>query len=62
MTPNYDVFISYSHSDRQLAESLYSKLRQAGLHCFLAEKDIATSERWEEKFAKRLDYLIVYSC
>ena len=49
MTPQYDIFISYSHRDSQLAESLYSKLSAAGLRCFLAEKDIAAAERWEDR-------------
>ena len=54
MTPQYDIFISYSHSDSQLARSLYSKLNAAGLRCFLAEKDIAAAERWESRIRDAL--------
>jgi hypothetical protein len=54
MTPQYDVFISYSHLDNELANSLYSKLKSAGLRCFLSEKDIAASERWENRIRDAL--------
>ena len=54
MTQQYDVFISYSHLDSQLANSIYSKLNNAGLRCFLAEKDIAASELWEDKIRESL--------
>lgn len=54
MTPQYDIFISYSHRDSQLARSLYSKLKDAGLRCFLAEKDIAAAERWESRIRDAL--------
>lgn len=49
MTIQYDIFISYSHRDSQLANSLYSKFNTAGLRCFLAEKDIAAADKWENK-------------
>ena len=54
MTPQYDIFISYSHLDNQLAKSLYSKFNAAGLRCFLAEKDIAAAERWENRIRDAL--------
>ena len=54
MTPQYDIFISYSHSDNQLAKSLYSKFKAAELRCFLAEKDIAAAERWENRIRDAL--------
>jgi hypothetical protein len=54
MTPQYDVFISYSHLDNELANSLYSKLKSAGLRCFLSEKDIGAAERWESRIREAL--------
>ncbi|OEU63955.1 MAG: hypothetical protein BBJ57_13940 [Desulfobacterales bacterium PC51MH44] len=53
ITHQYDIFISYSHHDSQLAESIYSKLNDAGMRCFLAEKDIA-AERWEDRIRDAL--------
>lgn len=54
MTPQYDIFISYSHRDNHLAQSFYSKLTDAGLRCFLAEKDIAAAELWESRIRDAL--------
>ncbi|MCL4709099.1 TIR domain-containing protein [bacterium] len=54
MTLQYDIFISYSHRDSQLANSIYSKLKGAGLRCFLAEKDISASELWEDKIREAI--------
>ncbi|MFZ4704127.1 MAG: toll/interleukin-1 receptor domain-containing protein, partial [Candidatus Methylumidiphilus sp.] len=50
----YDIFISYSQQDSLLAQSIYSKLNSAGLHCFMAEKDIAPAERWEDRIREAL--------
>lgn len=54
MTSQYDIFISYSHHDSKLANSLYSKLNATGLRCFLAEKDIAVAYRWENSIRDAL--------
>ena len=54
MTGQYDIFISYSHLDSQLAKSLYLRFNAAGLRCFLAEKDIAAAEKWEERIHEAL--------
>jgi len=54
MTTQYDIFISYSHRDSQLAKSIYSKFNTAGLQCFMAEKDIAAAERWESRIRDAL--------
>jgi hypothetical protein len=50
----YDIFVSYSHRDSQLAQSLYSKLTNAGLRCFMAEKDIAAADLWESRIRDAL--------
>jgi len=49
MNEKYDIFLSYSHEDGNIANELYSKLTKAGLRCFMAEKDIAPAEQWENK-------------
>jgi len=53
-TTQYDVFISYSHHDSDLARSLCAKLTTAGLRCFLAEKDVAAADRWEDRIRDAL--------
>ena len=52
MIHKYNIFINYFHHDSQLAESIYSKLNDAGMHCFLAEKGIVAAERWEDRIRK----------
>ena len=54
MTPQYDIFISYSHRDSQLALSLYTKLARTGLRCFLAEKNIAVADLFEGRIGEAL--------
>jgi hypoxanthine phosphoribosyltransferase len=45
----FDVFLSYSHLDRDIAEELERKLSTNGLTCFLAEKSIQTGTEWIKK-------------
>lgn len=45
----YDLFISYAFDDKALAEELKQKLEERNLCCFLAEKDIAAGEQWQEQ-------------
>lgn len=47
MEKKYDVFLSYSHLDRHVADELAGKLRTAGISCFLAEEDVRAGERWQ---------------
>lgn len=45
----YDLFISYAFDDKALAKELKQKLEERNLRCFLAEKDIAAGEQWQEQ-------------
>lgn len=54
MTSDVDIFVSYSHRDSGIATELVSRLKKAGLKCFLAEKDIAAGEEWEPKIRDAL--------
>lgn len=47
MENKYDVFLSYSHLDRHVANELADKLRMAGISCFLAEEDVRAGEQWQ---------------
>ena len=50
----YDVFISYSSKDSELALRIYSNLCDSEVRCFLAEKDISAGDRWEDRIRKAL--------
>jgi hypothetical protein len=45
----YDIFFSYSHGDINFALKVYTRLTEAGLKCFLAEKDIPGATPWANK-------------
>jgi hypoxanthine phosphoribosyltransferase len=47
MRKSFDIFISYSQSDSSIANDLQSRIEARGLTCFMAEKNIKISERWE---------------
>jgi hypothetical protein len=49
MDKKYDIFFSYSNRDGGVARHLVAKLEEAGLSCFLAEKDIGAGEQWENQ-------------
>ncbi|HWM26119.1 MAG TPA: toll/interleukin-1 receptor domain-containing protein [Chthoniobacterales bacterium] len=53
-SPQHEVFVSYSATDRRTARELTELLEQKGLTCFLAEKSIATGARWKEEIRKAL--------
>jgi hypothetical protein len=43
----YDIFISYSQKDGEIAASLASRFDDAGLRCFLADKSILAASEWD---------------
>jgi len=46
--PPYDVFISYSHKDEELAKELRQLLEGKGLKCFVSGMDIPSGDPWAE--------------
>lgn len=54
MDKKIDVFISYSHKDKEFAEEVLSELEMAGLSCFMAEIHIAPGELWELEIRKAI--------
>lgn len=42
----YDIFLSYSHLDRDIAIELEEKLKANGLNCFLSEKSLESGVKW----------------
>jgi hypothetical protein len=49
VAPNYDIFLSYSHHDVSIAMELRAALATAGFSCFMAEKDVSVSDKWERQ-------------
>lgn len=54
MKSKYDIFFSYAHRDGGVAKHLASSLERAGLTCFLAEKDIAAGEQWQNRIREAI--------
>lgn len=44
-----NIFLSYSHLDAEIATELVSRLADAGLSCFVAERDISATQQWEPR-------------
>lgn len=43
---SYDIFLSYSHFDRNIAFELREKFLASGLTCFMAEKSLEVGDQW----------------
>lgn len=48
------VFISYSQQDGDIAGSLASRLDEAGLQCFMADRSILAATEWESRLREAL--------
>ena len=44
----YDVFISYSHCNKAVADAICARLEQEGVRCWYAPRDIRPGEIWME--------------
>src|SRR5512137_1952218 len=42
----HEVFISYSHHDKAIADGICANLEQAGIRCWIAPRDIAPGHDW----------------
>lgn len=49
-----DVFISYSKKDSDIANEIYTHLKNENVTCFMAEKDIAIGKIWDDEIDKAL--------
>ncbi|HEU4456433.1 MAG TPA: toll/interleukin-1 receptor domain-containing protein [Longimicrobium sp.] len=47
MASEYDVFVSYTQRDGEIAADLASRLHDAGITCFLADRSILAAAEWE---------------
>jgi hypothetical protein len=51
---SYNVFISASHKDRDLARDLARRLKKAGVHSTYSELTLSTGSEYEKTFMKLL--------
>ena len=54
MCDQRNIFLSYNHSDAEIATELASRLGDAGLSCFVAERDISPTQQWEPRIRDEL--------
>ena len=54
MAASYDLFISYTQKDGEIAASLARQLRDAGVTCFMADRRILAAAEWEPTLREAL--------
>ena len=51
----HDVFISYPHQDKAIADAACAKLESEGIRCWIAPRDIAPSAEWAASIVEAID-------
>ena len=51
-----DVFISYSHTDSNIAQKLYKRLRENGVNVWFDDYNIPRGEGWESKIQEGINH------
>jgi hypothetical protein len=51
----FDVFISYPHQDRAIANAMCATLEAHGIRCWIAPRDIAPSAEWAASIVEAID-------
>lgn len=54
MKTDYQIFISYTQKDGDIAGSLASRLDDAGLRCFMADRSILAAAEWEPQLREAM--------
>lgn len=61
----HDVFISYPHQNKTVADAACAKLEAAGIRCWIAPRDIAPSTEWAGSIVEGIDHcrvmVLIYS-
>jgi hypothetical protein len=52
----HEVFISYSHHDKAIADGVCANLEQAGIRCWIAPRDIAPGYDWPTAISDAIDH------
>ena len=47
MAASFDLFISYTQKDGEIAASLATQLHDVGVTCFMADRSILAAAEWE---------------
>jgi hypothetical protein len=51
----HDVFISYPHQDKAIADAACAKLEDANIRCWIAPRDIAPGAEWAASIVEAID-------
>jgi hypothetical protein len=51
----FDVFISYPHQDKAMADATCAKLEAEGIRCWLAPRDISPGADWAASIVDAID-------
>jgi hypothetical protein len=61
----HDVFISWSHRDKNMADAACHALEAAGIRCWIAPRDVRPGETWANAIVRAIDesrvLLVVFS-
>jgi hypothetical protein len=52
---NFDVFISYPHQNKTVADAVCAKLEAEGVRCWIAPRDISPSAEWAASIVESID-------
>ena len=53
--PSHDVFVSYSASDKPVADAIVARVEQVGIRCWVAPRDIMPGQVWGEAILSAID-------
>ena len=54
-TPAHEMFVSYSHRDKPVADAVVSRLEQAGIRCWIAPRDVLPGRVWGESIVDAIE-------
>ena len=54
-TPAHEIFVSYSHRDKPIADAVVSRLEQAGIRCWIAPRDVLPGRVWGESIVDAIE-------
>ena len=55
----FDVFISYSHEDKPVADAICARLEQDGVRCWYASRDIVPGMDWAECIIDAISHAMI---
>ncbi|MBS3753286.1 MAG: toll/interleukin-1 receptor domain-containing protein [Anaerolineales bacterium] len=52
--PTFDVFVSYSTKDKEVADAVVSAHEKAGVRCWYAPRDVEPGADWADSITKAI--------